>query len=714
MIRNAPEEELRSGNITEAPPSHILRQALSQRRKEERFSTEMTDDLMSLMEFVRATDTMNNKLPGAIHHLGKYPFVVHVYVEQLLRKYDSERTTLHLDATGSVTSQVGGKRPFLYAVVVGPTAGPSSSYPLAHMLSEDHTIPTIVHFLSQLCRSHKIITNKPLKPPRVGTDLSWALLHGVTQGICDTFLRDYLEVCWTAACSEGPVPVSLISFCGAHLSKKFSDVLKEKKVPQECRPGFQLIFARMQQAKNLTELSSYFSTMCRYALSKKQQDMSGLGTCTVESADVDSGPLPEVNSTLRLGTSFGRHFHSIVLEVTEACTKEDSGERKNPYFCPQLTSYLTGVIMPLVPLWTQVLSGGTVVKSAVESHFNVIKAGVLRGRTNNYPCVFIRLLIEDVWAHAKRTLVPGVPVQKSRKRRNVPERRATASTKGTSTNNSMLSPSTQEETWSKRNKKTKKPTFYAQVNPPMGLCSSVMTPDIVIEEESSALATTSEVSGKEDIQSPSSVTERKIPSPEICTERLVQPLTEIPGKEVQTLPSIAPVAVNPAASLTAKEVEPVAMTSRVYSLTLETATLIPNQGTSQNRDAWSLVARFDQAAKDTLRPGAWLMGNVIDLFCLALSSVSSGRVVHLDCTWQISMKGGRSKEQLRLRLREGSAHLASIWLLPYNRDSVHWALYVVHIKSKVITHVDSLNWKPNAQDVQFVQRLVQSVNVVDK
>ena len=45
---------------------------------------------------------------------------------------------------------------------------------------------------------------------------------------------------------------------------------------------------------------------------------------------------------------------------------------------------------------------------------------------------------------------------------------------------------------------------------------------------------------------------------------------------------------------------------------------------------------------------------------------------------------------------------ASLWLMPYNRWGIHWALYLVDLAAKTIIHIDTLGSAPNTTDVIFI------------
>ena len=77
--------------------------------------------------------------------------VVHLYRKHFIKRIPI-RNTAHLDATGFVTHQVGEKQLFLYALITESPEAETRNYPLAHLLAESHTVPTVANFLSQLAK----------------------------------------------------------------------------------------------------------------------------------------------------------------------------------------------------------------------------------------------------------------------------------------------------------------------------------------------------------------------------------------------------------------------------------------------------------------------------------------------------------------------------------------------------------------------------------
>ena len=101
---------------------------------------------------------------------------------------------------------------------------------------------------------------------------------------------------------------------------------------------------------------------------------------------------------------------------------------------------------------------------------------------------------------------------------------------------------------------------------------------------------------------------------------------------------------------------------------------------------------------------------MIRSYCLALTASSNGVVVSFSPHWQLQMEAGRTNSVLKGNLRRGGAHVADMWLLPYNRWGNHWAIFIVSFSSQKIVHVDSTQSRPNSLDVAFVQMMIEAVS----
>ena len=100
---------------------------------------------------------------------------------------------------------------------------------------------------------------------------------------------------------------------------------------------------------------------------------------------------------------------------------------------------------------------------------------------------------------------------------------------------------------------------------------------------------------------------------------------------------------------------------------------------------------------------SWLDDEVIDLFC---ATVASSVVAPFSVFWRVAI------DQACLgcaanHLQDQHVPEKTVWLLPYNRSSKHWALFVVLWRAKSIIHLDSLYGPPDAADTAAFQRLMQ-------
>ena len=181
-LLNAPEPELRDGNITAAPNAHVLRQAAAEKRAKSRYSTKVVEDLNIMMRINQDLDDKSKHLKGDIHFIADAPLLIHIYREESFQRYRTNMTALHLDSTGSITKKVGKTEPYYYALVAERTGTAGQSFPLAHMISERHNVPTIAHFLMQVRSDFRLANGgtAELQPPRIITDCSWALMHAVS------------------------------------------------------------------------------------------------------------------------------------------------------------------------------------------------------------------------------------------------------------------------------------------------------------------------------------------------------------------------------------------------------------------------------------------------------------------------------------------------------------------------------------------------------
>ena len=97
-------------------------------------NTRSATDQWSMSETLETPEAHSSILKGYIHQLADFPLMVHTYEEDSPRRLKESGTSVHIDATGAVSHQVGNTRPYLHSIIASPTE--RASYPVAHMLTE--------------------------------------------------------------------------------------------------------------------------------------------------------------------------------------------------------------------------------------------------------------------------------------------------------------------------------------------------------------------------------------------------------------------------------------------------------------------------------------------------------------------------------------------------------------------------------------------------
>ena len=78
MLDETQEWDLRDGNLTKAPPTHILRQAAYEMRKRERHSHYWCENIQ-VTKNISQEDLTSKKVPWGVHLVGRDPLLVHMF-----------------------------------------------------------------------------------------------------------------------------------------------------------------------------------------------------------------------------------------------------------------------------------------------------------------------------------------------------------------------------------------------------------------------------------------------------------------------------------------------------------------------------------------------------------------------------------------------------------------------------------------------------------
>lgn len=201
LLRKTPREEIRAGNLTRCLNREILKTISYEVRKTLRQHDNSVLEVLLTQKIIRECDTAFINFPGYIQHFLADPFATHMYsdtgvgilIGHMRRK---KPVKLYLDATGSVVSKIPDqqKRVLYYALVLPGHSPGAPPLPVAELLTNNHTVPSISYWLLQFL--HQIQQLTGLKISHVETDFSWALLQAVLLAFNREDIFAYLRRCF--------------------------------------------------------------------------------------------------------------------------------------------------------------------------------------------------------------------------------------------------------------------------------------------------------------------------------------------------------------------------------------------------------------------------------------------------------------------------------------------------------------------------------------
>ncbi|XP_046844891.1 uncharacterized protein LOC124438735 [Xenia sp. Carnegie-2017] len=121
---------------------------------------------------------------GFVHTIAMHPLIVPMGLENEVRLWHGgcKNDISYLDATGTLVADHNGKRVLYYALVIRHPVENEPSFPVAEMITSDHTTGNIHSFLERFRRDESKLYRGNLSSPRqVNTDYSRALLMAVLQ-----------------------------------------------------------------------------------------------------------------------------------------------------------------------------------------------------------------------------------------------------------------------------------------------------------------------------------------------------------------------------------------------------------------------------------------------------------------------------------------------------------------------------------------------------
>ena len=171
---------------------YVFQKIASEAKKKEQRSEDLVTALILLKdEFIKATSSY--RYPGYIQRIHVWPFAVMCFTEVGVRLYHHmvKDHTLFCDATGTIVTLKGDKNlqsvesPILYYSLVIQNSKGNSPVAVAEMITSEHTITSVTHFLECFRRQEATVYGwrNVSMPHRIVIDRSLVLLN--------SFLRVY-------------------------------------------------------------------------------------------------------------------------------------------------------------------------------------------------------------------------------------------------------------------------------------------------------------------------------------------------------------------------------------------------------------------------------------------------------------------------------------------------------------------------------------------
>ena len=323
------DEAKNGGNVSVPRTQMVLRKIQSEQLLEGNIHLDVLQEIKFLNDVYRDLEP-----DGFIRFFAVQPFQVHMYLhEQLLAFIKANKNhsgVLYFDATGSLVQKIPGqsKRIFLYALVMENPIKGRSVLPVGEFLSNDHHSSEIKHFLGFLCNNLKKITTKFI-PRRVETDLSWAMIQGVTQTFNEQNVQTYLDFLWRVLHrkieKEQIKSKCYLHVCSAHMIQIFICTLELKNIDKGLKDFTIRCLCCLLNTTSLLEARKIFSLICDIFIPKLRtkytdESLKAL-TALINKSDV---------SDMDLETILEKELET--LEETEDTNHENSALLKQSLF----------------------------------------------------------------------------------------------------------------------------------------------------------------------------------------------------------------------------------------------------------------------------------------------------------------------------------------------------------------------------------------------
>ena len=198
QLASMDEEKILAGNLNDVKSVPVLQKISSEKNLDNRLDSDAFMECFKIQQKQDVDKPSSQLKHSVIQYVAMSPFVVHSYSEsQLHILHEQQRKNdclLYMDATGSVVAKPHpcSKSVLYYALCTPCQSSTHTVVPVVEMLTSDQTTATILHWWTCLRRDYYKLFLKDLRPQKVETDFSWAMIHAVVQAFNNVSIQQYL------------------------------------------------------------------------------------------------------------------------------------------------------------------------------------------------------------------------------------------------------------------------------------------------------------------------------------------------------------------------------------------------------------------------------------------------------------------------------------------------------------------------------------------
>ncbi|KAL2081754.1 hypothetical protein ACEWY4_023607 [Coilia grayii] len=332
--------------------------------------------LQMLKEKLYQNDLNNRHIKGFIQLIQVSPLKVICFTEGGIRLWhDMVKTTCaYWDATGGfVDSKLTQKRILFYEIVLSTPSAPFLSTPIACMITEQHTQNSLEHFLRTVREYEMKVFGTNSQPIQINSDRSVVLLNSSLKVLNSESMQNYLQRCWrivNGLANDNDFKLTTLRTCKSHLMKQASELCKKQYSIKDSRYMVGMyMFSLLVNSKNIQEICSIVYDVCivlgsvsiskavEESINKIKYSVLKLNTNVTPAVADDDSVAEDSDVVLEHKNSpFFKRFNDIRIQA-ELCygTEQDNG--KNMYYGPMLLDKLFKNFLPVIPLWSDLMSG---------------------------------------------------------------------------------------------------------------------------------------------------------------------------------------------------------------------------------------------------------------------------------------------------------------------------------------------------------------------